>query len=96
MDVLVSDEARGFIAERGGTVFVRAGVSRCCHGSISLLRVGTDAPADAARFDAVDGGGLDVRYLGTARGRPDALTIELRGRLRPHLVAYKDGCALEP
>ncbi len=96
MDLLVTDEARGFIAERGGTVFVRAGVSRCCHGSISLLRVVTDAPADADRFDAVGADGLDVRYLGTARGRPDALTIELHGRRRPHLVAFKDGCALEP
>lgn len=96
MDVLVTDEARDFIAERGGTVFVRAGVSRCCHGAISLLRVGTAAPADADRFDPVDARGLDVRYLGTARGRPDELHIELRGRRRPHLVAYKDGCALEP
>ena len=96
MEVLVTDQARDFIAERGGRVYVRAAVSRCCHGSIALLRVATDAPDDAARFDAFDAGGLDVRYLGTARGRPDELHIELRGRLRPHLVAFKDGCALEP
>lgn len=94
--MLVTDEAREFIADRGGTVFVRAGVTRCCHSALTLLRVATDAPTDAARFDPFDADGLDVRYLGTARGRPDELHIELRGRLRPHLVAYKDGCALEP
>lgn len=91
--MLVTDEAREFITARGGTVYVRASVSRCCHGAISLLDAVTSAPKDAPSFEAVSAPGLDVRYAGTARGRPDQLNIELRGRVRPHLVAYKDGCA---
>ena len=37
--------------------------------------------------------GIEIRLHDAGVGFPRQITIEVRGRVRPHLVAYWDGCA---
>jgi hypothetical protein len=96
VDVLISEEARDYIARHGGTVFVRSHPHRCCTGSLTLLDIRTTPPQDAGEFEPFDTGGVDVRFYGGSGGRPTQLTIELRGVLARRPVAYWDGCAFRP
>jgi hypothetical protein len=97
MDVVISDSARDFLAEHGHVAYIRAHSHRCCSaGSLTLLKVETNAPSDAEHFSAFHVNDVDVRYLVGPLGAPSQLIIETRGRLRPHLVAFWDGCAFKP
>jgi hypothetical protein len=96
VEVLISEEARGYIARHGGTVFVRSHPHRCCTGSLTLLDVRTTPPDDAADFEPFDSGGIGVRFCGNSGGQPSQLTIELRGLLGRRPVAFWDGCAFKP
>ena len=95
MDVLISEEAREYIARHGGTVFVRAHPHRCCTGSLTLLDIRTTPPRDANEFEPFDAAGVDVRFYAGSGGQPDELTIELRGVLARRPVAFWDGCAFK-
>lgn len=96
MEVVVSDSARAYLAAHGGVAFVRAHSHRCCSaGSLTLLDIDVDTPIDAERFSATDANGADIRFLDSALGAPAHLLIDTRGRLRPHLVAYWDGCVFK-
>jgi hypothetical protein len=88
MDLVISDEARGFVKDHGGTAFVTAHRHGCCTGALTLLDVTTEIPVDKAEFESVDGDGVRVRFSGGPSGRPHKLVIELRGRSRRHPVAY--------
>ena len=96
VEVLISERARDYIARHGGTVFVRSHPHRCCTGSLTLLDVRTTPPSDAADFEPFDTGGVGVRFWGGSEGRPNRLTIELRGVLARRPVAFWDGCAFKP
>jgi len=99
MDVVVSDEAKDFIAARGGVVHVRSHSHRCCTGPITLLDTTTAPPEDPADPGVPVGAGaagLTVRYHGEVAAGPHVLTIELRGRRRRRLVSFWDGCAAKP
>lgn len=95
VEVLISEGARDYIARHGGTVFVRSHPHRCCTGSLTLLDVRTTPPSDAADFEPFDTGGVGVRFWGGSEGRPNRLTIELRGVLARRPVAFWDGCAFK-
>ena len=96
VEVLISEGAREYIERHGGTVFVRSHPHRCCTGSLTLLDVRTTPPSDAAEFEPFDTAGVDVRFYGGSEGRPNQLTIELRGILARRPVAFWDGCAFKP
>jgi hypothetical protein len=96
VEVLISEGARDYIARHGGTVFVRSHAHRCCTGLLTLLDVRTSPPTDAANFEPFDTGGVGVRFYGASEGRPNQLTIELRGLLARRPVAFWDGCAFKP
>jgi hypothetical protein len=96
VDVVISEEARGYIARHGGTVFVRSHPHRCCTGSLTLLDIRMTPPRDASEFEPFDTGGVGVRFYAGSEGRPTQLTIELRGVLARRPVAYWDGCAFKP
>jgi hypothetical protein len=96
VEVLISEGARDYIERHGGTVFVRSHAHRCCTGSLTLLDVRTTPPSDAAEFEPFDAEGVAVRFWGGADGRPNRLTIELRGVLARRPVAFWDGCAFKP
>ncbi|HXZ61431.1 MAG TPA: hypothetical protein VEG62_01725 [Acidimicrobiales bacterium] len=93
MEVVLSEEARDYVAIHGGVVHVRPEAHRCCTGPITLLHTSTEAPEDADVGVAVPAGGVTLRYHGDASSGPGLLTVELRGRLRRRLVASWDGCA---
>jgi hypothetical protein len=96
VEVVIAQAARGYIRDHGGTVFVRSHPHRCCTGSLTLLDATTVAPEDASDFLSFDTGGIGVRFLGGSSGTPNQLTIELRGVLNRHPVAFWDGCAYKP
>jgi hypothetical protein len=96
VEVLISEGARDYIERHGGTVFVRSHPHRCCTGSLTLLDVRMTPPSDAADFEPFDAEGVGVRFWGGAEGRPNRLTIELRGVLARRPVAFWDGCAFKP
>lgn len=93
VDVVLSDEARTYVAEHGGVVHVRPHAHRCCTGQLTLLDTSTEAPDGDGTAVAFAAGDLSVRYHGKPEAGPGLLSIELRGRLRRHLVAFWDGCA---
>ena len=93
VEVLVSEPAKEFVATRGGKVYVRAHRHQCCSGALTMLDIATKAPKDRGNYVDAHADGVDVRYDGGFSGQPHQLVIELRGILRPHLVAYWDGCA---
>jgi hypothetical protein len=40
-----------------------------------------------------ESGSLEIHLLDAGVGLPRQITVKVRGRIRPHLVAYWDGCA---
>jgi hypothetical protein len=91
----VSDDVTRFVRAHGGTLFVSPRSHRCCHGSLTTLDATTAPPKDAGAFASVSSGGIEVRFR-VGVHQPDQLVIELRGIMRPHPVAYWDGCAFRP
>jgi hypothetical protein len=81
------------VAARGGTLYLRVRHNRCCSGGLTFLDAGTDAHVDATRYETVAGADLEVRLFHLGSVLPTTVSVELRGRIRPHLVAYWDGCA---
>jgi len=79
VEVLLSDAAKDYVRDHGGTAFVRAHPHRCCTGTLTLLDITTAAPKDAADFQSVGTGEVEVRFCGPSIGRPHQLVIELRG-----------------
>jgi hypothetical protein len=80
MRVEASPEAVGFVAGHGGRLWVWSAHPRmCCSGTPAYMHAATEEPPDLwfrARGDIV----------------PDVLEIGLRGRRRPRIEAYWDGC----
>lgn len=95
MDVSVSDSARDYLAAHGGVAYVRPRSFRCCSGGLTSLDIDVNPPIDADRFSQTRAKDVDVRFLLSPVGAPNELTIETRGRKRPHLVAFWDGCAFK-
>jgi len=92
VDVVVSEAARAFAREHGGELYVRVRRSACCSGTMTTLAVATQPPRAARLAETLRVGDLAVHLFGSP-GRPAEMSIDLRGRVRPHLVAYWDGCA---
>jgi len=92
MNVKITDIAKQFVDNHGGKVFVRTKHNRCCSGTLTMLEITTAEPADADRFVACPSSEVDVRYLAGPGVTPSELSIDLKGRRRPRLEAYWDGC----
>lgn len=93
MRVEVSSEAEEFVRGRGGRLWVWAAHPRvCCWGTPAYLYAATEAPPDPDGFIPAHAAGLEVWYRIRGDRRPDVLEIELRGKRRPHVEAYWDGC----
>jgi hypothetical protein len=98
MRVDVSPEADEFVRRQGGHVWVW--VARpfvCCWGMPAFMHAATAPPkgmsdADFSSVRSDDLNGLDVRFRSPAGRMPDVLEIGLRGKRRPHVEAYWDGC----
>ncbi|HLK74176.1 MAG TPA: hypothetical protein VKU77_11085 [Streptosporangiaceae bacterium] len=91
--VEVSPEAEEFVRGRGGQLWVWAARPNvCCWGTPTYLYAATQPPRDPSGFCAAHTGGLEVWYRIRGDRRPDVLEIGLRGKRRPHVEAYWDGC----
>jgi hypothetical protein len=81
------------VAARGGTLFLRVRHNRCCSGGLTFLDASTNAYHDEGRYEILGASNPDVRLLHHGSVLPEKVSVEMRGKLRPHLVAYWDGCA---
>lgn len=97
VEILASERALTFVRERGGQVWIWLDVRRCCSGAVSYLGASCSEPTQRK-------GGLDLRFrpmrvaditIHTSLGRrrpPEELHIDVRGRFRPRIEAYWNGC----
>jgi hypothetical protein len=93
--VEISADAAGFIRERGGRVWVWAARPRvCCAGTPAWMHAATEAPPGVSGFSPVTAAGVLVFFRGLTGRQPDTLEIALRGRRRPAVEAYWDGCLM--
>jgi hypothetical protein len=91
--IIISSDAREFVASHGGTIYLQVRQSRCCWGAITFLDASTTARNDAGNYVVLDTDQLKVRLLDLGVGLPDEVSVELRGKIRPRLTAYWNGCA---
>jgi hypothetical protein len=89
----VSEQAREFVAARGGTLFLRVRHNRCCSGGLTYLDASTNAGREADHYETLSSMNPRIRLFHLGSVLPAKVSVEMRGKLRPHLVAYWDGCA---
>jgi hypothetical protein len=74
-------------------LFLRVRHNRCCSGGLTFLDAATSAGHVADRYEQLGVAELDVRLFHLGSVLPSTVSVDVRGKLRPHLVAYWDGCA---
>jgi hypothetical protein len=95
MRVDVSAEAGDFVRGRGGRLWVWAACPRvCCWGTPAYMHAATVPPPRLSGFSRVPSAGLEIWFRAPAGRVPDVLEIGLRGRRRPRVEAYWDGCLI--
>jgi hypothetical protein len=92
-DIEVSDKAREYVAAHGGTLFLRVRHNRCCSGGLTFLDASTSEHRTVGAYEPQPHESLDIRLFHLGSVLPTKVSVEMRGKLRPHLVAYWDGCA---
>jgi hypothetical protein len=95
VEVVATEDARRYLAARGGVAYVRTSRHGCCTNSMTLLETAVKPPRNAHDYLPVGSDELDVRFLGSPSAGPSTILIELRGIVRHHLVAFWDGCAFK-
>ena len=92
MRITVSPEARSFVKEHGGMLFVRMRRfgRACCR--ITLLQTSTEPPPDALEWRRISVRGLLV-FTPRSMPLPEVLDVQLAGRFRRRVEALWDGCA---
>lgn len=95
MRVSVSAEAAGLVGERGGRLWVWAARPRvCCWGTPAYMHAATEPPPGLSGFHLVSRAGVEIWFRAPAGRIPDVLEIGVRGRRRPRVEAYWDGCRI--
>jgi hypothetical protein len=96
MRVEVSPDAARLLRELGGRLWVWAARPRlCCWGTPAYMHAATERPSGLSGFRLVPQTGQDgveVWFRAPAGRVPDVLEIGLRGKRRPRVEAYWDGC----
>jgi len=93
MRVEVSPEAEEFVRGEGGQVWVWAAHPRlCCLGVPAYMYAATKPPPDPSAFSLLYAAGLEIWCRIPGDRRPDVLEIGMRGKRRPRVEAYWDGC----
>ncbi len=89
----VSAEAASFVQAQGGRLWVWAAHPRmCCAASPAYMHAVTQPPVSPAWFTRLPVDGLELWFRAPAGPLPEVLEIGLRGRHRPRVEAYWDGC----
>jgi hypothetical protein len=97
MRVEASSEAVDYILRQGGRLWVWAARPRlCCWGTPAYMYTSTEPPRGLTGFDAVSSAppDLEIWFRAPAGRFPDVLEIGMRGRRRPRVEAYWDGCVI--
>lgn len=95
MRVEVGAEAARLISERGGRLWVWAArPAMCCAGTPAYMHAATEQPRGMSGFRLVSRAGPEVWFRSPAGRVPDVLEVGLRGRRRPRVEAYWDGCLI--
>jgi hypothetical protein len=95
MQVEVSPEAAALVGEHGGRLWVWAAhPKRCCQGTPAYMHAATERPAGLSGFRLVSQAGVEIWFRAPAGRVPDVLEIGVRGRRRPRVEAYWDGCLI--
>jgi hypothetical protein len=92
MRILATPEARSFIRERGGLLFVRPRRHGLIRGGLWTLSASTDIPEGALDYQRFESKDLLV-FLPPGLRPPFELIVEVRGRVRRRLEAFWNGCA---
>ena len=93
MRVVTSRGAAEFVRRHGGRLFVQASRGRCCGGT-RFIEASTSTPRDPERFLPVSTNeGVEILVRPAAGGLPNELQVDMRGRFRPRVEAYWNGCA---
>jgi hypothetical protein len=91
--VEVSADAAEFVRGQGGQLWVWAAHPRmCCSGVPAYMHAATAPPPGLSRFIAVRPAVVDLWFCAPAGMLPTVLEIGLRGRRRPRVEAYWNGC----
>ena len=95
MRVDVSPEAAALVRQLGGRLWVWAAHPRvCCWGTPAYMHASTKQPSGLSGFCLVSDAGAEIWFRAPAGRVPDVLEIGLRGRRRPRVEAYWDGCLI--
>ncbi|MGO8683381.1 MAG: hypothetical protein ACLQUT_02195 [Thermoleophilia bacterium] len=78
VNVIAFDQARDFVRDHGGSLYLWATVHGVYAGKVILLEAGTERPSDEKlRFQSVLGAGSDLCVSFTDRHPPEDLVLEL-------------------
>jgi hypothetical protein len=91
MQVIATDDARLFVDERGGRLYVAVKKARCCGGAMTLTADTSVRRPDDYRSLGRDAG-FELLVPRDLARLPDTLEIEAR-RFPLRIEAYWDGCA---
>jgi hypothetical protein len=95
MRVEVSPEAAGLISQHGGRLWVWAARPPiCCGGTPAYMHAATERPPRLSGFTLVSRQEGEIWFRAPAGRLPDLLEIGVRGRRRPRVEAYWDGCLI--
>jgi len=70
-----------------------AGIWAVLRGLAPRMHAAAEPPPGLSGFSPAPAG-VQIWFRGAGRLRPDVLEIGLRGRCRPKLAAYWDGCPM--
>jgi hypothetical protein len=93
MKVVATPQARAFVREHGGHVYVWTDPTRCCGGAMTLLKTSPDPPVRKHDFHELVDGNLTLHLDSGRRHPPDELHLEVGGWRRKHIDAFWNGCA---
>jgi len=91
MDIVTTPEARSFIEERGGLLFVRAKRYGNIVCGMTVLETATEPPPDALSWRRFEAEGFAL-FVPPHMRLPRELGLVLRGRWRRRVDALWEGC----
>ena len=89
--VLAEPSVAQAIRDRGGKLFVRTELHRCCGGGITYL-VTASEPEPGRTYRRFDADGFELFLDAGGRVAPDELHLDVRGRRTRRIEAYWNGC----
>jgi hypothetical protein len=92
MEITATPEARSWIRERGGMLFVRLSSLASVRGAMRTLIVTTEPPSDALDYRRYETKGF-LLFLQPGVRPPRRLEVAVVGWLRRRVAAFWNGCA---